>query len=309
MALTPEQREARRTMLGGSEISAVMGMDPYQSASDVYLIKTGQVADFEGNDSTDRGIRLEPVLLDFAQQELGVELERDVMIVHPSGMLCANLDARALGIVVEAKSSVNSDEWGTPGSDEIPERVIVQVHHQMALAGPDVRIGWVPVLLPGFKSLDFRIYRVDRDDRLADAIEKAGIDFMEKHVLAGIEPTDYRPSLEVLKRVRREPNKIVNLSDELVDALVIAKATAKQADDDVEAAQAAVLAALGDAEAGRYSRGVATYMEQTARRLDSDRIKKQYPAIAAECVAESRFRVLRMKADKATKSSKQLVNA
>ena len=285
--ITTQQRESRRNFIGSSDAAAIMGLDPYRSAADVWLSKTAKIVDFEGNEATERGTFLEPSIIAWAESKLGVPLDRDVMLVHPSGVLAANLDARyAPGrFIVEAKSTVVSEEWGPPGTDEVPNRVLIQGHHQLAVAGDDYDRLYVPVLMASFRAFKFQMYEVPRNKDLVDLVAEHCTEFWEKYVKTDTRPDDFKPSLETLKRMNRVPAKSVPVSDELVDALIVAKAAAKQAEEEAEQAQAAVLAAMGDAEGGSYSRGLVTYME-TRRK--------------AYTVQESSYRTLRIKANKVT---------
>jgi putative phage-type endonuclease len=299
--ITAEQRQLRKGYIGSSDAAAIMGLDEYRSPADVWLEKTGQADDFEGNANTERGNLLEPVLVNWAEAKLSAALIRDLMKVSDCGLLAANYDGIQPSVhngggdgpgpggvndepfIVEAKTSNNPDEWGADGTDEVPDRVLIQTHHAMYVAGPKYRVAYVPVLLPGYRSFDFRLYRVVRSDDLADTIASRGREFMRDYVQTGRRPDDFKPSLEVLKRMRRQPKKVVPVSDELVDALVVARAVKKRSIDDCEDAEAAMVAALGDAEGGTYSKGEITYLQTT---------RKGY---AVEPVT---FRTLRVKAQK-----------
>lgn len=288
--LTPEQRQLRKKYIGSSDAPAILGVDPYRSASDVYLEKTGQAEDFAGNDATDRGNLLEPVLLTWAARELGILLSRDVFVTSGTDdLLCANLDAWGIQdqqkIIVEAKSSNDPAQWGDEGTDEVPEKVIVQTHHAMYVSG--ARIAYVPVILPGFRSFDFRMYKVDRNEDLAQAIAHAGREFMRQHVQLRVPPSDFRPSIEVLKRMRREPSKTVPITPELADRLVLARAACKLAEEDKEEVERVILATLMDAEAGDPGDGrILTYLPSTRK---------------AYTVKETTFRTLRVKPAKGNK--------
>jgi putative phage-type endonuclease len=278
--ITVEQRQLRRKFLGGSDAPAVIGVDPNRSAHDVYLDKTGQLEDFRGNANIERGVDLEPAIMSWAERELGRPIERDVMIVHKSNLLAANFDGLLSETEsIEAKSSVLTEEWGDQGTDQVPDRVIVQVHHGFACR-PSLRVCYVPVLLPGFRSFDFRMYRVERNRALVESVEAIGIEFMERNVKLGIAPSDSKPSIEVLKRMKRFPGKFVDVPIELVLHWEAAKLTAKTARDIEEAAKADVIAALGDAEGGRLEdRRQLTYMETKRRAYE---------------VAESTYRTLKI---------------
>ena len=263
--ITAEQRAARADKIGSSDAAAILGLDPNKNRADVYLEKTGEAAPFAGNENTDRGNLLEPVLVKWAEQELGLESIRDVMFTHPSGLLVANLDG-CLGInranevtaIIEAKSATDPDAWGEPGTDEVPDRVLVQVAHQFVCV-PSARVCWIPVLLPAYHRFDFRLYRVERNDALCATVEQRGIDFMNRYVKPRVMPPAVTPSLEVLKRVRRLPGLVVDVPDELVGKYEMKRRCRLTAEKEEAAAQAELIAALGQAEGGIYSGGMVTY--------------------------------------------------
>jgi putative phage-type endonuclease len=260
--LTPEQRLFRADKLGSSDAAAVCGLDEYRNAHDVFLEKTGQVPSFEGNEHTERGRLLEPVLIQYAAERLGWKyLKTNYESVHPSRLLIANLDALSADDteIVEAKSATDPDDWGPEGTDEVPDRVVVQVAHQFVCV-PSARVAHVPVLLAGFRSFEFRMYRIERDDALCGKIEALGLAFMQTYVQKRVTPPGVVASLETLRRVRRVPNKVVPIADELVERYEAACKAATDAGKIKEKAQSYLLAALGDAEAGIGSKLV-TYQE------------------------------------------------
>jgi len=127
------------------------------------------------------------------------------------------------------------------------------------------------------------MYEVRRDDALAEAVAARGREFMERYVRTDTPPPDVLPNLDVLRRVRREPNKVVPVPDELVDAWQAERAARLQAEKREAEAQRALLAALGEAEAGDFGRGRVTYLE-TKRK--------------AYAVEETTYRTLRVKAER-----------
>lgn len=56
--------DRRRASIGGSEISGVLGINPYVSPIDIYLEKTGRKEPFKGSLTTMRGNYLEPLVAD-----------------------------------------------------------------------------------------------------------------------------------------------------------------------------------------------------------------------------------------------------
>ena len=46
---SPEWREWRKGGVGASEVAAILGTCPYNTAHDIWLVKTGRKQGFEGN--------------------------------------------------------------------------------------------------------------------------------------------------------------------------------------------------------------------------------------------------------------------
>lgn len=261
--INAEQLEIRKRYIGSSDAAAVMGLDPYRSAADVWAEKTGHADGFGGNDATDAGTLLEPAILNWAHGQLG-NMHRDVLIVHDNGLTCANLDGILVGgkAIVEAKSTgivgPPDPAYGEPGTDEVPDRVLIQCLHQLAHV-PTAQVVWVPVLIGG---RGWQMYRVPRVEDLVISIQQRTCEFMERFVRTLIRPDEFRPSLETLKRWRREPNKTADISRQLVDDLIVAKAVKAKSCEECEEVEKALLLALGDAEAGITPDGqVVTYLE------------------------------------------------
>lgn len=282
--LTAEQKETRRKYLGSSDLPAILGLDPFRSRMDVWLEKTGRVKDFDGNAATRRGNLLESALIDFVELTTNASLARNVMRVHEDGLRAANFDGigthDGLKIIAEAKSTGISEGWGEEGTDEVPDKVMAQTHHQFSIAGDEFLNAFVPVLMPGYRSLEFKLYRIRRNNDLVKIIEDRGVDFMEKHVKTDTPPEDAQASMETLERALRTPHKIVDVADELVERWQELNAQRLALEKEEKAAKAAVLQQLGDAEGGNCGLGDVTYFEQTR---------------AAYQVKESKFRVLRLK--------------
>lgn len=272
MPITPEQREQRRKHIGSSDAAAICGRDPYKSAIDVYNEKVHQTEDFS-NPQIEVGNILEPVLIEW----VGLEMFRQDTIYNPginhyhahdNGIMAANLDAWIdEDHHIEAKTTGMTEGWGDPNvPNEVPEKVLIQCHHQFACAG--TKLAYVPVLIGDF-GLKFRLYRVERVELLITQIELRCVTFWTDYVERQIAPPDSLPSLEVLKRIIRVPNKIVTQadSDYNLDDLSIdyegAKAKRKDAEELEKGCKALLIGAMDDAEALETSFCRYTYFEQT----------------------------------------------
>jgi putative phage-type endonuclease len=300
MGLTDAQRRERRGYLGASDAAAVVGLDPYRGPLDVYLEKTGQLIEEDlssSNHAVELGMYIEPALLAWCSAQLGgVPIRLEESLVHPNGWQLANLDGLSLHsdppCIVEAKTAgllgtgASADEWGEAGTDAIPARYLLQIHHQFAVVngtggGDDFpRIEWavVPALLA---RRGFVLFRVMRDPDLEAVLCEAEARFWQDHVLTRTAPEDGPPpSLETLKRRLRVPEKAVPIDPALVTAYLTARDARLAADAAEETEKAHLLCALEDAEAGDAGTHRVTYLEQT---------RKSY------VVAASTSRVLRVK--------------
>ena len=67
----------RRKGIGGSDVAAIFGLDPYRSVEDLWLEKTGQVIPIdEPSGDKERGIRLEPVAAELYAEKYSRKLMR-----------------------------------------------------------------------------------------------------------------------------------------------------------------------------------------------------------------------------------------
>jgi putative phage-type endonuclease len=261
--ITAKQKEQRKQYIGSSDASAIMNLDPWRSPADVWLEKTGQLAERGDSDAMEAGRFLERAVLDWAEQQLGTTLLRDQFLTSPTGHRCANLDGiTPKSEIVEAKTTGilgrADDEYGEADTDELPDRVLIQVHHQFGVCGPDARVAWVPVLIGG---TGFRMYRVERNQQVVDAVIGAADGFWENYVETNKRPDDYKPSLEVLKRIRRVPQSVVRVEHVIAETLINAREVRLQAEKVEKAALDALLTAMDTAEAAQFGGGVITYFE------------------------------------------------
>jgi len=267
MPITEEQRLKRANAIWASDVPAILGVDPYKSAYDIWLEKTGKVLPTaKGANYADAGQRFEPVVINWAEEQLG-PLERDVEIPPDGCGIGAHLDARhrEQKTPVEAKTSglygPLKEDWGDEGTDEVPERVIVQAQAQMLVTKTD--LCHVPTFLGG---RGFGMFQVERNQELAHILLEKCLEFWERHVLADV-PPEGQPSMPYVCARRRIPNKIATIDPELISAWQAAQARVSESKEVEKAAKLAVLAAIADAEAGDFGDPdkIFTFMEQTRK--------------------------------------------
>lgn len=298
MPITEAQRTRRMKSIGASDVPAIMGLDPWTSAYDVWLEKTGQVKGGKSNASMEAGTYFENAILKWAAVQYG-PIIRNQRRVYPDAHLASNCDAlvKADGVPVEAKTAglfgPLREQWGDEGSDAVPDRVIIQCHAQMLCT--DTGECHIAAFLGG---RGFVRFELKRDPEIAAMVVEAAKRFWELNVLENIAPENSVPSEDVLKRVRREPNKIVPVPDSLALAYVEAQAAAKAANEAVDELKCRLLTAMGDAELAVSNVRDFTYYEVTSNRLDQQSLKDDEPELVARYTRPVTYRTLRVKKHK-----------
>lgn len=280
--MTPEELERRRKVVGASEVALLFGLDAYggKTVSDMFFEKKYGIVNSQGNEATYWGNKLEEIVLDEAEQRLGTKIiDRQKWL--RVGDVGATLDGRleSSGAVIDAKTSGivgpgNLSQWGDEMTDSIPENYLVQIQAQLLVTGAE--LGYIAALIG---NRGFSIFQIAPHAGLMDAIQAKATEFIAS--LAGDTPPVEPPQLDTLKRIRRQPNKIVPQSaelDDLYEKFKRCQGRSKKANDIKELRQRQILSVLGDAEAAECQGGLITYYEQSRK----------------ECVmAASKFRVLR----------------
>jgi putative phage-type endonuclease len=302
MPITEHQREQRTKHIGGSDMPAIVGLDPYRSAYDVWLDKTGRLEDIdEPTDAMIAGTYLEVGVLDWAEGELG-KLRRNQYRSNAALHLGTNIDAILIDVdePIEGKTAGLFGPlvagWGDDRTDQVPDQVVVQAHvHMLCIDdGATADCCHVPALLGG---RGFQMFRVQRSADLCDVIAERAVKFWEAHVLKDIPPDDSVPTLDVAKRMRRTAGKVSQIDPALIVELKAARKAFSDAEERKEQAAGWVMAALGDADAGcgGVEVGSVTYFAQGHRSFDSKRFRVDHPLLGKQYTRSGTHRVLRTK--------------
>ena len=172
----------RKTGIGGSDIAALLGMDKYTCAYELYLDKRGELPDMPRSEFLERaamwGHLHEPLIAARFAELHGVRTRRVGLIRHESeAWRLANLDYRVAGcpdgpclLEIKNRSAWKASEWGESGDPEgVPDTEALQTHWYLSVTG--YRHAHVGVLINGN---DDRYYRVEADAGLAaDVISMA----------------------------------------------------------------------------------------------------------------------------------------
>ena len=299
---------ARRKGLGGSDIAAILGMNPWKTPLGVYLDKTGEMPDEPQSHRAEWGLRLERVILDGAVDALNADREEplelatvDEILAHPDhGWMLASLDGCLDGDpqgpgVAEAKSTSYWARQQWEDGDTLPDAWHCQVQWYLAVTG--WQWGVIAVL---WDTANLHLEHVEADREFQSALVEVGERFWRDHVLAGNPPAAGAGDDELTKRLHPEPEpgSSVLLPDEAREVIAernAARAAEKHAAERRKAAEARIRQLLGDAEEGWFPgdpRPAVRFPVVETQRLDGKALREAHPDIAAEFTTPSTYRRL-----------------
>ncbi len=223
-AFTPAELEHRRSGVGSSEVSAILGVSPWRDALSVFAEKTGREPPFAGNFATAVGTALEPVIADRWARLYGYEiapvtrrtlaswgfegamisapegdpadLDRPVTLRHPDHEWArASIDRVVLRdgrpwrpLEIKHVGERGAEDW-PPVGGEVPEQHQPQVAWQLGIGRA---LGLFAEdsaeIACGISNREIRGYTLRCDDALFRLIFDAVAEFRERHLLTGIPP-------------------------------------------------------------------------------------------------------------------------
>lgn len=292
----------RTKFIGGSDASAVLGINPWRTPLQLWQDKT-QPAMPENADSArlrvlNRGSRMEPYVCDLLAQEAGlVIVRRNARYIDPEhAFLACEIDAEAeTGENVEIKtvSPYKAAEWGDLGTDAIPVHYTAQAQHGLMIRRAAACI--FGVLIGGD---DFRVYRVERDDELIAALRAREVAFWREHVETLIPP----PPVDAEDVARLFPRDMGTAVEATTEALIAVNelrallAEAGEIDQRIDGCKEAIKRALGDAARLTLNgHDLATWRTQAARRFDQRAFQAAHPDLFEQFIKTTEGRVLRLR--------------
>jgi len=277
-----EWLQERRKGIGGSDVAAILGMSKWKTPLDVYLDKTGQLADTPDNAPMLWGRNLEPVVRQHYSDVTGrtVRVPNEILRHPEYEFMLANLDGVTNdGRVLEVKTARTGDEWGEEGTDQVPAQYLLQVQHYMAVTG--MPVADVAVLIGG---QDFRLYHVEEDPELHGILIEREGEFWNHHVIAGVppEPVTYTDMIASYgrKSVAEEVEADTNTFQAVLGLKSIKQEIARLEQEE-ENLKAIIFRALGSRDT-LVSNGktLATWKESKPRQtIDSKTLQAAYPEI------------------------------
>ena len=204
---------ARRNGIGGSDAAAILGLSPWKSPMSVWLDKKGlleEPVDPEREFLMQLGKDLEPVIAKLYERRTGKELWQPTepgIFVHTQYPCLIGTPDRLVknesrGVELKTENPYQ-DNFGEPGTDQVPEHYLIQCVHYMAItAYPE----WDIALLRG---AHFDIYTIKRDLGLENEITGRLVAWWQKHIVGNMPPDIDGSDTWRLHLERRYPRNIL----------------------------------------------------------------------------------------------------
>lgn len=270
--LSEADHQVRATGIGSSDISAIVGENPWSNAHDVWQRKLNLVPPFPETNATRLGHDMEPIIGRWYTRDTGRILRKGGGTKRHkdrSWQLCT-IDfgfAKGERRIVECKhvGHYASAGW-TMEADGAPPYVQIQAQWQMGVLGYERAD--VAVIFGG--NADFRIYEYSFDATMFGHLTELGRRFWENHVLAGkmpeIDHSDAaRDSLRAVYGFNRAPLKDAPPeASEWIAKRIEADATIKSAEKAKALATNKLCEFIGDADGIRTETHYATWKQTAA---------------------------------------------
>lgn len=295
----------RRKGIGGSDVGAIAGINPWSTSYDVWQSKVKSVDKEFSPESIERmywGTKEESLVCERFTELTGIKLQKCNYILQSKRypFMFANVDRLVKGekIGFEAKTTeiFNASAW----EDGVPESYQLQIQHYMAVTG--FRSWYIAVKIGNSK---FKYFKVDRDEEIIKYIIEIEEDFWNNSVLTNIPPRLGVNDTQAIKDLFKISNGQTVPLDSSALALITEreqlKAQKKDLDKQIEQVENGLKLMLGENEVGTVADFNVTYKMQSRTSLDSTSIKNNAPDIFAKYAKTKEFRVFDVKKAKGIK--------
>lgn len=315
----------RKTGIGGSDVSAILGVNPWRTPLDVYQDKLGLVEPEPANEAMDWGTKKEALIADEFSRRTGMKIQRVNTILRVDDWRIANIDRAIVNpdiqknvrvkedghslttdMILECKDvNAYAEGWGESQQDEIVKGVEVtdheipiyyetQVQWYMGVTGATVC--YLAALIGG-KQL--RIYRINKREDVIDMLVERCHNFWTKNVKQGIAPEPQYGNLEDLNKLY----KIDNGSEIAADVALAEKVkTYRTLNEQVaelkkqqELIKFDILEAMKESSVITWDgQKILSAKWQETNRFSNAKFKKDHPDTYAQYCEPSRSRVVRL---------------
>lgn len=286
----------RQKGIGGSDVGAILGVNKWKSAFQVYLDKTMEISKLpETSEAAYWGTSLEEMVAKEFSRRTGKKVRRENrQLIHKEyPFMVANIDRRILGenSILECKTTsiYSAQDWE---GEEIPHSCMLQCQHYMAVTGAERC--YLAVLIGGQKLI---IKEIMRDQGLIENIIEAEKAFWMKHVEKRVAPPldGSTAADKYLKKKYHSGKRNLEVKlkwecKEYIEKYLSLKENIKSLKEEAKSLENNIKLQLGEAETGTIENFKLKWKAVSSQKVDTDFLKKNYPEVYKASLRETTSR-------------------
>ena len=291
----------RKQGIGGSDAGAVCGLNPYVSAMDVYLDKTGDAPEeIAENEAMKQGHDLEEYVAQRFMEETDLKVRRsNAMYVHEEyPFMIADVDrlvvGQNVGLECKTASPYMAEKWK---DGQVPAHYLAQCYHYMAVLGAEA--WYIAVVIYG---REFKYVKIERDEEVIQNLIQIEKMFWTHHVIPKIlpEPDGSDAAEHFINRYFRDSRENVSVPllgfDEKLRRRQEISELMGKLETEKKKIEQEVKAYMQDAEMAENEHFFVSWKNSVSNRLDSARLKAELPDIYRQFSKQSQNRRFLVKA-------------
>lgn len=234
---TPEWYAWRKGRITASDMSAVMGKNPWKTDNDIFMEKLGLAEERPQTEAMRRGVELEPVALQLLSERVGVQF-KPIVVEHDTLPIGASLDGYSHEMIPIDKHGMECDQsfaWIAEvkctgersheivKANTVPDHYMIQCQAQLLCTDADI------CFFANYCDGDLVVIEISPDKEMQTEIIKAATDFWERvQNLDAPDPkyvklnsTDWMLTTFQLEEVQKELKYLQEKEDELKKILIM----------------------------------------------------------------------------------------
>ena len=287
--------------LGGTDIGAILGLSPYKTPlelwselvsgeqpanRDLIHLRFGQHAESFIASEYERATNLftaehSPTLFHKKHGFMFGHVDRFVLETPDTPAVVDGTITADKLLECKTSSAFNKNDWGEPGTDQVPPLYLVQCAWYMAIT--ECRSADLAVLIG---NSDFRVYTIERDLELEGLILSHAQHFWHEHVLGKKPPEPISVQDASILFPKEAPNSSVLANEEILQSITAYRKVCTESQtlsEECEKLKLEILNYMGHAEKLTFgSKTLATWKcAKSSTRIDTKALALAYPDIAS----------------------------
>ena len=289
----------RKCGITGTDAGAILGVNPYRSAFQVYCDKNSETIENIDNEAMRQGRDLEDYVAQRFTEATGLKVRRANAIYqseeHP--LLLADFDrlivGQKAGLECKTVSPFSADKWA---DGKIPAHYMAQVNHYLAVSGFDC---WYIAALIFGKELV--IHKITTDKEVLNNLIAKEEHFWKYNVMPEIPPVptgsegDTQQINQLYSADDRNKTADLNPIRDLLDKRQELSDQIEQLEQEKASIEQQVKLEMQDAAYGTAPGYKVSWVSSESKRVDSQRLKKEQPDIFnrySKNVSSRRFTII-----------------